>query len=64
VSVGGLELVRGGTGVVGADARAHESMNGGEVEVRIDLGAGSGCATVIASDLSPAYVAFNAGVTS
>jgi glutamate N-acetyltransferase / amino-acid N-acetyltransferase len=64
VAFGGVPIVVGGAGVEGSEAAAAEQLSAGEVAVDIDLGLGIGRATVIASDLSPGYVTFNAGVTS
>ncbi len=64
VSIGGVPVVAHGMGVVGSDAPAALALAQDDVEVAIDLGLGAGSATVISSDLSPGYVAFNAGVTS
>src|SRR5262249_37513175 len=64
VAIGGVSVAAHGTGVVGADAAARQALAADDVEVAIDLGLGTGSATVISSDLSPSYVAFNAGVTS
>jgi glutamate N-acetyltransferase/amino-acid N-acetyltransferase len=64
VSVGGVEIVHAGAGVPGIEDEAALALSGDEVEIAIDLGVGHGRATVIASDLSPDYVAFNAGVTT
>ena len=63
VRVGGVQVVSGGAGV-GAEAAARVALAEADVEVAVELGLGEGAARVIASDLSPGYVAFNAGVTS
>ena len=64
VHVGGVPVVCRGAGVAGHRADAARAMSKDEVEVEIDLGIGDGAASVIGSDLSPAYVSFNAGATS
>jgi len=64
VSIGGVPNVDAGAGVAGSEPAAAAELADGEVAVAIDLGLGAGSATVIASDLSPGYVSFNAGVTS
>ena len=64
VSIGGVPIVDAGAGVAGSEPAAAAELADGEVAVAIDLGLGAGSATVIASDLSPGYVSFNAGVTS
>ncbi len=51
-------------GVARSEVAAREAFSQADVAVAIDLGLGSGNAHVIASDLSPGYVHFNAGVTS
>jgi glutamate N-acetyltransferase/amino-acid N-acetyltransferase len=57
--IGDVQLVSGGTGIVGAEERAREALAGREVSVRIGLGTGDGTAFVYASDLSPEYVRIN-----
>ena len=64
VWVGPAQLVAGGVEVAGARGEAQEALNEGEVEVRIDLGAGDGRAELYASSLSPEYVSFNAEYTT
>ena len=64
VAVGGVGIVSGGVGVARSEVAAREAFSQADVAVAIDLGLGSGNAHVIASDLSPGYVHFNAGVTS
>jgi len=60
VWVGPSQLVAGGVEVAGARNAARSALEQGEVEIRIDLAAGSGSAELYASSLSPAYVTFNA----
>ena len=64
VWVGPAQLVAGGVEVAGARGEAQEALNEGEVEIRIDLGAGDGRAELYASSLSPEYVSFNAEYTT
>ena len=63
VAIGGVPVVAGGSGLA-AESAARAALAAASVEVAVDLGMGEGSARVIASDLSPGYVAFNAGVTS
>jgi glutamate N-acetyltransferase/amino-acid N-acetyltransferase len=60
VWVGPSQLVAGGVEVAGARNAARSALEQGEVEIRIDLAAGSGSAELYASSLSPEYVTFNA----
>jgi glutamate N-acetyltransferase/amino-acid N-acetyltransferase len=60
VWVGPSQLVAAGVEVEGARSAARAALEQGEVEIRIDLAAGSGSAELYASSLSPEYVAFNA----
>jgi len=64
VTLAGVPMVTGGAGIEGREDAASAALRADEVEIEIDLGLGIGRGTVIASDLSPGYVAFNAGVTS
>jgi glutamate N-acetyltransferase/amino-acid N-acetyltransferase len=64
VWVGPAQLVAGGVEVAGARGEAQVALHEGEVEVRIDLGAGDGRAELYASSLSPEYVSFNAEYTT
>jgi glutamate N-acetyltransferase / amino-acid N-acetyltransferase len=64
VWVGPAQLVAGGVEVTGARSEAQAALNEPEVEIRIDLAAGGGCAELYASSLSPEYVAFNAEYTT
>ena len=64
VAVGGVAVVEAGAGVAGCEAAAARAMSQDEVEVELSLGIGEGTASAIGSDLSPAYVSFNAGATS
>jgi glutamate N-acetyltransferase/amino-acid N-acetyltransferase len=60
VWVGPAQLVARGVEVTGARSEARSALEQGEVEIRIDLAAGSGSAELYASSLSPEYVTFNA----
>ena len=60
VWVGPSQLVAEGVEVEGARNAARSALEQGEVEIRIDLSAGSGSAELYASSLSPEYVTFNA----
>ncbi|MDX6620362.1 MAG: glutamate N-acetyltransferase / amino-acid N-acetyltransferase [Gaiellales bacterium] len=62
--VGPSQLVAGGIEVAGARDGALAALAEPEVEIRIDLAAGSGRAELYASSLSPEYVTFNAEYTT
>jgi glutamate N-acetyltransferase/amino-acid N-acetyltransferase len=62
--VGPSQLVAGGIEVAGARDGALAALAEPEVEIRIDLAAGSGRAELYASSLSPEYVTFNAKYTT
>jgi N-acetylglutamate synthase/N-acetylornithine aminotransferase len=64
VWVGSAQLVAGGVEVAGARGAALAALGEPEVEIRIDLAAGSGHAELYASSLSPEYVTFNAEYTT
>ena len=64
VAVGGVAIVSRGVGVPHSQSAAREAFAHPDVAVAISLGMGHGSARVIASDLSPGYVNFNAGETS
>ncbi|MGN6379944.1 MAG: bifunctional glutamate N-acetyltransferase/amino-acid acetyltransferase ArgJ [Gaiellales bacterium] len=64
VRIGGVPVVERGSGVDGSEPAARAALETDEVQIELDLGLSDGRARVIASDLSPGYVAFNAGVTS
>lgn len=55
-----LQLLAGGTPTGYAEADAAERFGQKEIDVRIELGLGSGSATVWTSDLSHEYVSINA----
>jgi glutamate N-acetyltransferase/amino-acid N-acetyltransferase len=58
--IGDVQVVAGGAGIPDTEQAAHAALDRSAVEVRIDLALGTGCAVLYASDLSPAYVRFNA----
>ena len=64
VWIGPAQLVAGGVEVPGARSDALTALREREVEIRIDLAAGSGRAELYASSLSPEYVSFNAEYTT
>jgi glutamate N-acetyltransferase/amino-acid N-acetyltransferase len=64
IAVGGVPLVADGVAVAGRAAAAAEQAAAAEVHVRVDLGLGTGSATIWGSDLSAAYVACNAEYTT
>ncbi|MCC6766291.1 MAG: bifunctional glutamate N-acetyltransferase/amino-acid acetyltransferase ArgJ [Deltaproteobacteria bacterium] len=61
VTIAGVRVLRRGVPEAPAVvARAARGMRGGAVDVTVDLAAGGhGAATLVASDLTPAYVKFN-----
>jgi glutamate N-acetyltransferase/amino-acid N-acetyltransferase len=64
VAVGGVTVCRRGRPLAGTRARAAARMRRREFTVELDLHAGRGTARVLASDLSTAYVHFNAAYTT
>ena len=64
VTIGGVPVARRGRPVAGALGRARARMRAREFEVAVHLHAGPGEARVLASDLSVAYVRFNAEYTT
>ena len=64
--IGGVEVLRKGTPVGGARARARSAraMREPRVEIRVHLGLGSGCARLLTTDLSYDYVRINADYTT
>jgi glutamate N-acetyltransferase/amino-acid N-acetyltransferase len=64
VWIGPAQLVAGGVEVAGARREAAAALGAREVEIRVDLAAGSGSAELYASSLSPDYVTFNAEYTT
>ena len=65
VGVGGTWMAREGTVVPGYDeAPVVAHMKGREIEVAVDLGLGSGCATVWTCDLTHGYIDINGSYRS
>jgi glutamate N-acetyltransferase/amino-acid N-acetyltransferase len=64
VWVGSAQLVARGLEVRAARSEAQAALAAREVEIRIDLAAGTGRAELFASSLSPEYVSFNAEYTT
>jgi glutamate N-acetyltransferase / amino-acid N-acetyltransferase len=64
VSIGGVAVARRGRGLPGAQRRARARMRRPEVEIALDLHLGRGTGRILASDLSVAYVRFNAEYTT
>jgi glutamate N-acetyltransferase / amino-acid N-acetyltransferase len=64
VAIGGMVVARQGRPVAGALARAARRMRRREITVELDLHLGRAGARILASDLSPAYVHFNAAYTT
>lgn len=64
IEIGGVPVLRDGAPVPGVERAAAEAIGAPEVPIRIDLGLGSGAATVWGSDLSPAYVRLNSEYTT
>ncbi len=59
IFVGPVQLVRGGLGVMEARAPAAAQLGRSKVDIRVDLGLGSGEATVLTCDLSEEYIRIN-----
>lgn len=59
IFVGPVQLVRGGLGVTEAQAPAAAQLGQPKVDIRVDLGLGSGEATVLTCDLSEEYIRIN-----
>jgi glutamate N-acetyltransferase/amino-acid N-acetyltransferase len=59
IFVGPVQLVRGGLGVTKAQAPAAAQLDQPEIDIRVDLGLGSGEATVLTCDLSEEYIRIN-----
>jgi glutamate N-acetyltransferase/amino-acid N-acetyltransferase len=64
VSIGGVPMSRRGRPLAGAVARAAARMRGHSFGVALDLHLGRGTGRILAADLSPAYVRFNADYTT
>ena len=64
IDLGGVPLVRDGIAVDGAAAAAGEAAQAPQVDVRIDLRAGTESAVIYGSDLSTQYVLNNSEYTT
>lgn len=64
VHLGDVAVVEGGARVDGATERAAAALEGEEVRIRADLGAGEASATMWTCDLTEEYVRVNAGYAS
>jgi glutamate N-acetyltransferase/amino-acid N-acetyltransferase len=64
VSIDGVRVARRGAPVAGALARAARRMRAREFRVELDLHLGRGQGRMLASDLTVAYVRFNAAYTT
>ena len=64
VWVGDVRVVKGGTGVDGAEEEAAQVLAGDEVEIRVDLGAGDARHHMWTCDLSEEYVRINGSYAS
>lgn len=65
IFVGDLQVVRRGEELTGKiEKRAHRAMQGAEIRLTIDLGAGNATAHRVTSDLSVEYVHFNSAYTT
>ena len=61
VAYGEVTVCRGGVGVGHDEAALGEILARREYEIVCDLGLGEGCAAILSSDLTPAYVELNKG---
>jgi glutamate N-acetyltransferase/amino-acid N-acetyltransferase len=59
VAYGGVVVCREGAGIEHDQAAVRAHMEGGNVEVTVDLGLGDGEASILTTDLSPGYIAEN-----
>ncbi|MDK1009828.1 MAG: bifunctional glutamate N-acetyltransferase/amino-acid acetyltransferase ArgJ [Actinomycetota bacterium] len=59
ISYCGIEVFSSGTGAEFGEVALLESMETGDFAVRINVGAGSGRANIVTTDLTPEYVVFN-----
>jgi glutamate N-acetyltransferase/amino-acid N-acetyltransferase len=64
VSMGGVELSRGGLETGKRNEAAAKLAAGGEALIEVDLGLGAGSFTFLTCDLTPEYVKFNADYTT
>ncbi|MDH3301526.1 MAG: bifunctional glutamate N-acetyltransferase/amino-acid acetyltransferase ArgJ [Acidimicrobiia bacterium] len=63
--IGAEQVAAGGAKLDGySEARATEHLKGDEIDVRVDVGVGSGSATVWTCDLTHGYIDINAGYRS
>ena len=62
--IGDIRVVRGGTGVADVEEEAALAMSADEVEIRVDLGAGSARHHMWTCDLTEEYVRVNGSYTS
>jgi len=56
----GIQVIRRGEPARYSERKAHQALSAREVEIRLHLHSGAGCATIFTSDLSEEYVSFNA----
>ncbi|TMA81957.1 MAG: hypothetical protein E6J77_16250, partial [Deltaproteobacteria bacterium] len=64
VTIGGVPVARRGRPLPGALGKARARMRQREVQIILDLHLGRGEGRIVAADLSPAYVRFNAEYTT
>lgn len=59
VSYGGVVVAKGGVSIEHDGQAVSEHMMGEEISIKVNLGAGSGCAKMIGIDLGPGYIKEN-----
>ena len=65
ISLGGVQVARNGLAVEGYDeAPVAAHLKGQEIDIAVDLGLGSGRATVWTCDLTHGYISINADYRS
>jgi glutamate N-acetyltransferase/amino-acid N-acetyltransferase len=64
ISIGGIQLVAGGTALPADMKKVAKSLSGGEVNITINLNLGEASATAWGCDLSAEYVAINSEYTT
>jgi len=64
ITLQGVEVIRNGVPVDFPEARVRELLGGDPVDVRIDLGVGSGEGMALGCDLTEGYVEENAAYAS
>jgi glutamate N-acetyltransferase/amino-acid N-acetyltransferase len=65
ISIGGHAVAQAGSRVPGYDeSPVAEHMKGEEIDIAVDVGAGSGTATVWTCDLTHGYISINADYRS